>query len=80
MLEALGLNTRDILAAASDWHGGIVDILSLLDATPGSSSEGPGHIARVAEGVFQTDTGTDDADLHDNDGWLDLAPEDKKSK
>lgn len=73
MLEALGLNVRDIFSAEADRHGGIVGILSLLDATPGSGSDGPGRMARFTEGVFQTDTGTDDTDLHDKDGWLDLA-------
>lgn len=75
---ALGLNTRDILAATADKHGGVVDVSSMLDAP--LPDEQPGRIARVLEGVFHTDVGAEDADLDDNDGWLDLGPEDLTGK
>ncbi len=35
---------------------------------------------RVLEGAYHADGGADDAELDDNDGWLDLGPEDRAEK
>lgn len=76
VLEILGLNTRDILAAAAEKHCGIIDIAQILDA----KTEPQGKVARILEGVFHADGGADDADLHENDGWIDLGPENEGEK
>lgn len=66
LLEALGLNTREILAAAADKHHGQVDVSTLcqqyIDLQP------DGRIARVLEGFFHADGGFDDSDLDEDDG------------
>ncbi len=38
------------------------------------------RIFRVLEGVYHADGGAYDSDLDDNDGWLDLGPEDRAEK
>ena len=78
ILEALGLNTRDILAAAAEKHAGVVDVAALFGA--GSYHKPRGKVARILEGVYHADGGADDADLDENDGWLDLGPEDPSEK
>ena len=75
LLEALGLNARSILAAAAEKHSGVVDMSTLFGTDPEE-----GRISRVLEGVYHADGGADDADLDDNDGWLDLGPEDRAAK
>ena len=77
-LEALGLNARNILAAAAEKHSGAVDMSTLFGTDPEIAQEG--RISRVLEGVYHADGGADDADLDDNDGWLDLGPEDRAAK
>lgn len=57
-----------------------MNVPSILDAAHGSDSEGPGRIARIVEGVFHPNGGADEADLDENDGWLDLGPEDPIEK
>lgn len=74
VLEFLGLNTRDILAAAAEKHSGAVDIPEYLKATP------EGKVARILDGVYHSEGGADDADLDEDDGWLDLGPEDPNEK
>lgn len=77
VLEALGLDCHKVLAAAADRHGGSVDISTLV----GSQSDfSTGRIGRVLDGVFHADGGADDADLDEDDGWLDLGPEDPVEK
>ena len=76
VLEALGLNTRNILAAAAVKQSGEVDVPSLFDSTPTPS----GKVARILEGVFHANGGADDADLNEEDGWLDMSPEDPTEK
>ncbi len=78
LLEALGLNTRNILAAAAEKLSGAVDVSTLLGTNPEVYQDR--RISRVLEGVYHADGGSDDADLDDNDGWLDLGPEDRAEK
>lgn len=74
VLEALGLECHKVLAAAADRHGGTVDASTII----GNQSDfGSDRIGRVLDGVFHADGGANDADLND-DGWLDLDPEDPK--
>lgn len=72
VLEFLGLNTRDILAAAAEKYSGVVDIPDILDAIP----EPKGKVSRILEGVYHADGGVDDDDLDEDDDWIDLGPED----
>ena len=78
LLEALGLNTRDILAAAAERHSGVVDVSTFFGT--GSDHSPSGKVARILEGVFHADGGADDADLDEDDGWLDMGPEDPSEK
>jgi len=77
VLEALGLDCHKVLAAAADRFGGTVDISTLVG---NQATFSPGRIGRVLDGVFHADGGADDADLDDDDGWLDLGPEDPADK
>lgn len=78
VLEELGLNTRNTLAAAAEKYSGVVDMHGILY----NKQEPKGKVAHILEGVYQYEGGADDADLDDNDGWLDLGREDpfEKSK
>lgn len=76
VLESLGLETRDILAAAAQRFTGEVDMTNLLP--PPSATRGA--VARLLEGVFYSDGGADETDLSDEDGWLDMGPESKTEK
>ncbi len=78
LIEALRLNTRNILAAAAEKHSGAVDVATLFGTNPEVSQDG--RISRVLEGVYHAAGGPDDADLDNNDGWLDLRPEDREEK
>ena len=78
LLEALGLNARNIPAAAAEKHSGVFDMSTLFGTDPEVAQEG--RVSRVLEGVYHADGGADDADLDDNDGWLDLGPEDRAAK
>lgn len=76
VLKKLGLNTRDILAAAAEKHSGVVDLYDVLYSKP----EPKGKVSRILEGFYHSHGGADDADLDDKDGWLDLRPEDPAEK
>lgn len=39
-----------------------------------------GHVARIFEGVYHAKGGVDDKDLDEEDGWIDLGPENPKKK
>lgn len=72
ILEALVLDTRNI----PEKYSGSVDI-----ADPLSTKENPtGLIARILDGVFHADGGAEDADLDEDDGWLNLGSEDNAEK
>lgn len=73
VLEALGFNTRDTLAAAAEKHSGVVDVSTLFDDK--TDFDDNGRVSRVLEGVYHAEGGADDNDLDDNDGWLYLGPE-----
>ncbi len=55
VLERLGLNTRDILAAAAERFAGCVDATLLPVSDHGS---GEGRVSRVLDGVFHADGGS----------------------
>lgn len=68
VLEALGLNTSDILAAAADKQHGIFDAAQFEDDNEVSG----GRVARTMyTGVFHSDGG-DDEHNDGNDDWLDF--------
>ena len=73
LLEALGLNTRDILASAAAKHAGIADVPELFN----QHAERPTNskIARILEGVYHAEGRIDDADFDEDDGRFDLGPE-----
>lgn len=73
LLESLGLNTRDLLAAGADQFCGSVDAECLI----GSFAEtGDGRVSRVLEGVFHADGGDDAEENGDNNGdWCDIGDE-----
>ncbi|MEM1369510.1 MAG: hypothetical protein AAGG02_16175 [Cyanobacteria bacterium P01_H01_bin.15] len=70
LLEKLGFHTRDILSAAADKHGSIIDVPSLF--LDNGSEDKMGRVARIMEGVNQTDGGADSEDLDDEEGRLDF--------
>lgn len=72
LLEALGINTRDILAAAAEKHSRIVDVKTLLN--PKDDLNSNGRVFRIIEGLFQVNNGAYDVDLYDEDVWLNLGP------
>ncbi len=75
-LEALGLNTANILAAAADKHGGEVDAAMFSEPHIGVG----GRVARtVSDGVFHSDGGADDQDDDDLD-WSDFGNDDPREK
>ena len=65
LLEALGPNTRDILAAAAEKHAGVVDVSALVGTDPANAPSG--RVARILEGVYHADGAADDADLEEED-------------
>jgi len=77
LLEALGLNTREILSAAAEKHSGVVDVSALMEY---DSKPPTGRVARILEGVYHATGGVDDTDLDEEDSWLDLGPEDSEEK
>ena len=70
ILEALGINTRDLLAAAVDQVGSSLDV-SHLDGYQGSPG---GSIARILnEGIYHRDKGMTSDEYDDEDeAWFDL--------
>lgn len=64
LLEALGLNTRNFLAAAAARNSGVVELSSLFS----SDNESHGKAAHILEGVYHADGGADDADLEEDYG------------
>lgn len=77
LLEALGFDCHKVMQAAADRFGGSVDVSTIV----GNGSDFvSGRVGRIIDGVFHADGGGDGADLDDDDGWLDLGPEDPKEK
>lgn len=73
-LKRLALDYQNVLATASDRLGGTMDVSYIVcDRSDFINA----RIGRVLDGVFHADGGTNDADLDEDDGWLDLRPEDK---
>lgn len=72
LLEALGLNTQEILSAAAEKYSGAVDVSTLMDK---DDKPPKGRVARILEGVYHAKGGVDETDLNDEDGWIDLGPE-----
>lgn len=74
ILEFLGLNTAEFLAAAPNRSTGVIDAKNLAEL---DQSLGEGRVSRVLEGVFHVD-GNDDVnpedDKYDNN-WRDLGTE-----
>lgn len=76
VLEALGLNSREMLAAAAHKYSGSVDA-SLLPTL--HTTHGTGRISRVMEGIYHEDGGEDESDaVHDGTPWCELGPETDK--
>lgn len=76
VLEALGLSTREILAAAADRFCGSVDMERLVGTF---AEEGDGRVSRVMEGVFHADGGQDgDKDDKTQGEWCDIGNETKE--
>lgn len=69
MLESLGIDCHKELAGAADRHCGVLDIAMLVGNQADHSN---GRIGRIVDGVFHAEGGTNDADLDQDDGWLDL--------
>lgn len=61
MLEALGLNAREKLAAAAERHARKVDVPTLFGTDTGTETNG--KISCVREEVHRADRGADDADI-----------------
>lgn len=78
LLEKLDLNTRKLLAAAVDKHVSVIDVAAFFKADP--ETQASGRVAQIMEGVFYMDWGADDAQLEDDDFWLDLGSEDPAEK
>lgn len=73
LLEALGLNTRDLLAAAATRLAGTVDAASFPESL---DEHGDGRVSRVLEGVFHEDGGAHDDETDEQAvEWCDLGPE-----
>lgn len=73
LLEALGLNTRELLAAAADRFAGSIDAERLLGTF---AERGDGRVSRIMEGVFHADGGEDDMADDDAQGeWCDIGEE-----
>lgn len=70
-LETMCLDCHEVLAAAADRLGDTVDISTLVG---NQTDHTPGRIGRILDGIFQADGGADDADLDEDDGWVDLGP------
>lgn len=45
-----------------------------------SADHDTGRIGRIFDGVFHADGGADDVEFDDNDGWIDLGPDDPSEK
>lgn len=71
VLEALGLNTRDILPAVAEKFSSSVDITDLITEGP----EPIGKVPRILEGVIHAYGGAYDADLDEEDERIYLEPE-----
>ena len=78
LLEALGLNASNFLSAAAGKHSVVVDMSTLFGTDPEVAQEG--RISRVLKDVYHADGGAADAELDDNDGWLDLGPENRAER
>lgn len=73
LLEALGLNTREILAAEADRFAGSIDAERLVGTF---EERGDGRVSRIMEGVFHADIGEDDMADEDVQGeWCDIGDE-----
>lgn len=59
-------------------HSGTVGIPDLLDDQLDYISQG--KTARVFEGIYHDDGVTEDTHLDEEDGWIDLGPEDTEEK
>ncbi len=75
LLEALGLNTVNVLAAAVEKNSGSVDVSNLFGTNTDVAQKG--RISCVFEGVCHSGGGAVDTDLDDNNGWLDFGLEDR---
>lgn len=72
ILEALGINTRELLAAAADRFSGSVDadqMLATLD------ERGDGRVSRLMEGVFHSEGGEHEEDDGATPVWCDIGGE-----
>ncbi len=78
LLEALGLSTRDILAAAVEKHTGAVDVPTIFRTNSEVAQDG--RISGALGCTCHADGGADDADFDDNDDWLDLGREYRAEK
>lgn len=76
VLEALGLNTRDILDAAAQRYPGEVDMCALIKPQPDTN----GRVAGLLDGVYYSDGSLDEANHEEDDGWLGMGPEDEQQK
>lgn len=72
VLEFPGLNARDILDSAAEKYSGIVKVPKILS----KNSEPKAKVVKILKGVYHSGNGVDGADFNDEDGWIDLGPED----
>lgn len=73
VLEALGLDTKNILSTTAESHYVKVIVPALLSVQFDCVSQG--KIARVLEVVYHNDVCTDNANLDEDDGWIDGRPD-----
>lgn len=64
VIGALGLDTHEILTEAAEKYYGVVKVFELLK----SKRAAEGKVARLLDGVLNSDGGADDADLDEGDG------------
>ena len=64
------------MAAAAEKYSGVVSISDVLNV----AAVPTGSVAKILEEVFHSDEGADDADLDNDDGWIDLGTENPKDK
>ena len=76
VLQALGLDVRTILAAAVDRFHGFFDVSTLY----GPNDRATVTVARLFQGIYHSNGGIDEQDLTDDDGWLDMGPENPQEK
>lgn len=78
LLDALGHNTRNILAAAASKHSGAVDLSTLLLSN--TESDRNGRVSGGLDGLYHSQCGSDETYLDADGGWLDLGPGDMDEK